>query len=465
MSVRAVLAFLIVLATAGPALAQQDPLQRAQTLFDEAQQHYLTKDYAGAADRFKQAYDARPLPSFLYNAAAAHHMQGKTSGDRAAYEFAVQYYQKYLTAEPTSADKATIEKSIAVLTAEIERLKPTEGAPPPEATPSAEVAALGDVATRSLVVIETEPQGANIYLDDKKNGVFAQTPWSGSIEGVHKVLIEKRGHKSKESTIAPDPNRLVVLQVVLSEEDYLGWVEIRSNVPGAAVFSDDKAAGAIGKTPYSGNFKPGKHTIWIQADGYDEFQQELTVIAGETHEIAADLSGAPVGYLNIRGVGLERARVIVDGKVACERGPCRTPVKEGKRSIVIARGGHKSYRTRLEVQARTEITIAPTLVEKPGRADAVVAYIFTAILAGGATGAYFYQKGLEPTDKYYDKRKYIRYGAYGGWGLAGVVGLSAIYYTFREKGAPSTGTIDVKALALTPVVDSEYAGLSVAGGF
>ena len=76
MSVRAVLAFLIVLATAGPALAQQDPLQRAQTLFDEAQQHYLTKDYAGAADRFKQAFDARPLPSFLYNAAAAHHMQG-----------------------------------------------------------------------------------------------------------------------------------------------------------------------------------------------------------------------------------------------------------------------------------------------------------------------------------------------------------------------------------------------------
>jgi len=466
MFVRAVLAVLIVLAAAGPAIAQQpDTLQRAQSLFDEAQQKYVAKDYGGAAEKFKEAYAARPLPSFLYNAAAAYHMQGKTKSDVAAYQLAVQYYQKFLTDEPKTTDKATIDKSIAVLTAEIARLKPAAGAPVPEATPSAEVTALGDVATRSLVVIETEPQGANIYLDDKKNGVFAQTPWSGSLDGPHTVLIEKRGHKSKESMIAPDPNRLVVLQVVLSEEDYLGWVEIRSNVPGAAVYSDDKASGAIGKTPYSGNFKPGKHTIWVDADGYDEHTEQLEVIAGETHEINATLSGSPVGYLNIRGAGLERARVLVDGSVVCEKGPCRTPVKEGNRAIVVSRSGYKPYRTRLDLQARTEVTIVPQLAEKPGRGDAVVAYVFTAVLAGGATGAYFYQKGLEPTDTYYDKRKYIRYGAYGGWGLAGVIGLSAIYYTFRDKGAPSSGQIDVKALALQPVVGSDFAGLSVGGGF
>jgi hypothetical protein len=141
--------------------------------------------------------------------------------------------------------------------------------PETAATPSEDVQKL-EQKTRSLVVIETEPQGANIYLDDKKGGVFAQTPWSGSLDGTHKVIIEKRGHKSKESTLSPDPNRLVILQVVLSEEDYLGWLEIRSNVPGASIFLDDKAAGAIGKTPFSGNLKPGKHVVWVTADGYDE---------------------------------------------------------------------------------------------------------------------------------------------------------------------------------------------------
>ncbi|MBP8806339.1 MAG: PEGA domain-containing protein [Kofleriaceae bacterium] len=469
---RLVLVFLSLAVALGTASAQQgDPLQRAQATFDEAQRNYQAKNYDLAAEGFKRSYEARPLPVALFNAAAAHHMKGKGSGDVAAYELAVQYYQKYLDAVPDAKDRPAIEKSMGVLSAEIVRIKTAAAAaagatPPPEATaPSVEVNALGDVATRSLVVIETEPQGANIYLDDKKNGVFAQTPWSGSLDGQHRVLIEKRGHKAKDALVTPDPNRLVVLQVVLSEEDYLGWVELKANVPGAQIFVDDKAAGAIGVTPYSGNFKPGKHQIWIAADGYDEFTQEIEVVAGETHEVAANLIGAPVGYLNIQGAKLERAKVKVDGKVLCEKGPCRVPVRQGKRTIVISRGGYKSYRAKLEVQAKTELVITPTLAPTPGRTDAVVAYIFAGLLAGGATGAYLYADKLEPADSQYDNRKYIRYGAYAGWGLAGVVGLSAIYYTFRDKGPPSRGTVDVRALALSPVVGREFAGLSVGGGF
>ncbi len=468
MFARVALVFVIVASLVGRASAQQpDALVKAQNFFAEAQGFYLAKNFDGAAEGFKKAYEARPQAQFLYNAAAAYHMKGKTTADVAAYELAVQYYQKYLGADPAASDKASVEKTVGVLTAEIERLKAAAAASQPTAAiaPSAEVAALGDVVTRSLVVIETEPQGANIYLDDKKNGVFAQTPWSGSLDGQHKILIEKRGHKAKDAVIAPDPNRLVVLQVVLSEEDYLGWIEVKANIPGALVYSDDKAAGPIGKTPFSGNFKPGKHKIWIAADGYDEYTEDIEIIAGKTHEIAANLRGAPVGYLNIRGANLERARVSVDGAVVCEKGPCRTPVREGKRTIVVSRSGFKPYRARLELQAKTELTVTPNLVRRPGRADAVVAYIFTGLLAGGATGAYFYAKGLKMDDSMYDQRTNIKYGAYAGWGLAGVVGLSAIYYTFRDKGPPSTGSVDVKALALTPAVGSDFAGLSVGGGF
>ncbi|MEZ4401490.1 MAG: PEGA domain-containing protein [Kofleriaceae bacterium] len=471
---RLVVVFVFVAGLVGLAHAQApDLLVKAQTAFEDAQRAYLSKDFDVAADNFKKAYEARPLPQFLYNAAAAHHMKGKATGSVEAYELAVQYYQKYLAADAQAADKAAVEKVVGVLDKEIARLKEaaaaaaaTPDAPPADlTTPSADVAALGDVATRSLVVIETEPQGANIYLDDKKNGVFAQTPWSGSLDGQHKILIEKRGHKSKDAVIAPDPNRLVVLQVVLSEEDYLGWVEIKSNVPGAAVYADDKAVGAIGTTPYSGNFKPGKHTVWIEADGYEPYSETIEVVAGETHEISPTLRGAPVGYLNIRGANLDKAKVSVDGKVVCQAGPCRTPVKEGKRAIVVSRGGYKPYRVKLEVQAKTELTVVPSLAKKPGRGDAVVAYIFAAALAGGATGAYLYQKDLTATDKYFDKRDTIKYGAYGGWGLAGVVGLSAIYYTFRDKGAPSKGTVDVKALALSPSIGDGFTGLAIGGAY
>ena len=464
LAVVATLGLLVLGLGARPAAAQQDALQRAQALYNDATAALAAKQYDAAADKFKAAYDAKPIVDLLYNIGATYHLKAREANDVAAYELARQYYQKYLDAAPNSEDREDIAKRLDVIAAEIERLKatpPDATTPPPPPPPEAAV----EVKPRSLVVIETEPQGANIYLDDKKNGVFAQTPWSGSIEGTHKVLIEKRGHKSKESTLVPDPNRLVVLQVVLSEEDYLGWVEIKSNVPGAQIFADDKSVGAIGVTPFSGNFKPGKHKIWVTADGYDEYATEIEVIAGEAGEIDAKLSGSPVGYLNIRSTGQGTTRVAADGKRICDNLPCRAPLAQGKHKIVLARAGYKPYRATLDFQARTELTLRPSLMKKPGRGDAVAAYIFAVVLAGGGTAAYWYATNAEEDDFQYENRKYIKYGAYAGWGLGGLVGLTAVYYTFRDKGPPSTATIDIRSLALSPAAGPGYAGLDVAGHF
>ena len=42
-----------------------------------------------------------------------------------------------------------------------------------------------------------------------------------------------------------------------------------------------------------------------------------------------------------------------------------------------------------------------------------------------------------------------------------MIGLAAVYYTFRDKGAPSTAQLDVRALALTPAIGREYDGLQM----
>jgi hypothetical protein len=235
--------------------------------------------------------------------------------------------------------------------------------------------------------------------------------------------------------------------------------------PGRQHLPRRQVGGRDRQTPFSGNLKPGKPTVWISADGYDETEHKIEIIAGETHEIAASLSGTPVGYLDIRGSGLDGARVYVDRELVCERAPCRKPIKEGTRTIAVARDGYKTYRTRIDIQARTELSIKPSLRKKPSRTDAVVAYIFAAAIAGGATYAFMYSNDLEMGDKNFDQKDNIKYGAFGGWGLAGVVGLSAVYYTFRDKGPPSTGTIDVRAVALEPTVGPGYGGVSLGGRF
>ncbi len=479
MKLSILLALSIVLgALASPAAADSPEWKAAQTSFNQAQQEYLAGRYDDAAAGFKKAYDARKMPQFLYNIGAAYHMKGKKAADAASYDTAIEYYKRYLAEDPEAPDRDKLQKAIGVLEEESRRLKAAPATPgtPPTATPSEAVEQLGDAKVRGLIVIESEPQGANIYINGKEKGPFAQTPWSGTMEGEFAYLVEKRGFKSKEGRTSADPSLLMVLQVVLSEEDYLGWLEIKSNVPGASIFLDDKSVGAIGKTPFSGNFKPGKHKVWISADGYEEVEQDIEVIAGETHEITAALKGSPVGYLNIRGVGIEATEISLDGEILCPRGPCRKPIREGRHRISVRRPGYKPYLTTIEVQAKTEISIKASLAKKPGRSDAVVAYVFSAAFLGG--GIYL---GLESNKNYdalkaelsagdppidqndprFTRGKYFAIGADAAYALSGVLGLAAIYYTFRDKGAPSTATLDVRALALTPAIGPEYAGLNM----
>ena len=67
------------------------------------------------------------------------------------------------------------------------------------------------------------------------------------------------------------------MHIALSEEHFLGWVEVASNVAGADVFLDRKEIGAIGRTPYTGHVKPGKHTIWLERVGYAPVRKEIEV--------------------------------------------------------------------------------------------------------------------------------------------------------------------------------------------
>lgn len=467
-----------------PAFAQTaDALKRAQQAFDQAQLDYLQGKYDDAAQGFESAYQARQFPQFLYNVGAAYHMKGKKGADAEAYGKAVEYYTKYLVADPTASDKPKVEKAISVLEAEIKRLKEvgaqpagTEGTEAPAATPSEEVEQLGDVKVRGLIVIESEPQNATIYLDDKKKGAFATTPWSGTLDGEHRIIIEKRGYKVAESTIAADPSKLFVLRAVMAQEDYLGWVEITANIPGAEIYIDDKTIGAVGRTPLSQNIKPGKHTIWVTADGYDEYTEEVEVIAGETHAVKAKLRGSPVGKLEVVGLGIEDSTIYIDGKVACERGPCLKSVQEGEHTVTVTRPGYKPYSRRITIQAKTQMQIKVGLAPTPSRSDAVVAYVLAA--GFGGAGVYLglqsqkYRDELrdeiasgnppvDPEDPRFLKGKAFAIAADATFVIAGVTALTAIYYTFRDKGPPSTALIDVRALALQPQIGPGYAGLGM----
>ena len=465
-------------AFAAPVRAQSaDAMKKAQAAFDAAQGEYLQGKFDEAAAGFQEAYAARAFPQFLYNVAAAYHMKGKKTSDVAAYEKAVEFYKRYLSEEPTATDKDSVEKAIGVLEAEITRLKSTVSAGSGASAPaSQEVEKLGDVKVRGLVVIITEPQNATIYLDDKKKGPFHTTPWSGSLEGEHKLIIEKRGYKVVESTISADPTKLVQFVATMAQEDYLAWIEVASNVPKSDVFIDDKSIGAVGQTPWSQQIKPGKHTFWISKEGYDEYTESFDIAPGETKAIKGTLKGTPVGKLAVTGMGIEDSTISVDGKVLCERGPCLRSVPEGDHLVSVSRPGFKPYTRKITIEAKTETSVKVALVPTPSRSDAVVAYVLTGVFLGGGIFA-----GVEANNLHDQLQKEIAAGnpppasddprflrgkiyaiaADGAFAISAIAAATAIYYTLRDKGPPSTALIDAKSIAVLPEVSSQYAGLGM----
>jgi hypothetical protein len=502
MSLRVLSAICVVLcALAAPADAQSaDALKRAQSAFDQAQLDYLQGNYDKAAQGFQDAYSARQFPQFLYNVASSFYMKAKKDGDGPSYEKAVEYYRRYLQEQPDATDKAKVERAIEVLEGEIKRLKDgtAQGSGAGSGSPdvgsagsgsaatqvtdkvSKAVQELGDTKVRGLIVVESEPQNATIYLDDRKKGPFATTPWSGSLDGEHRIIIEKRGYQVSESTISADPSKLFVLRAVMSQQSNLGWVEITSNIPNSDIFIDDKNQGAVGRTPMSQNISPGKHTFWISAEGYDEYKEDVDIIAGANHTVKASLKGSPVGKLNIIGLGIEDSQIIVDGHVLCERGPCLKGLHEGDHDVLVTRPNYKPYRRRVNLQAKTETSIRATLQPNPSRSDAVIAYILAAGFGGG--GIYLglqansidkslktdINNGQPPPDSNdprFLKGKIYAIAADAAFGVSAITFLTAIYYTFRDKGQPSAGLIEVRALSLGPDIRPDFTGVALGGHF
>jgi hypothetical protein len=485
MNTRVLIAICIAIgALTGPrAFAQDaDALKKAQASFDQAQTDYLQGRYDEAAKEFQDAYAARPFPQFLYNVGAAYHMKGKKASDVEAYGKAVEFYKKYLVEEPNAADRPKVEKAIGVLEAEIKRLKDAaaqgSGAGSGSAAaagPSQEVQSLGEVKVRGLVVIESEPQGATVYLDDTKKGAFATTPWSGSLDGEHKIMLEKKGYRPTDTTIIADPTKLIVFKAGMSQDSYLSWLDVTSNVAGADFYIDDKSV-APRKAPAGTNIPPGKHTVWVTAEGYDEYQETIDVAPGQNYTVKAMLKGSPLGRLDVIGLGIEDSKIILDGKELCDHGPCIKNVPEGDHTLTVVRPGFKPYTKRITIQQKQETSVKMYQAPEASRTDAIVAYVLTGVFVGAGIYAGLQSSSLhddlnkeiaagmpppDSNDPRFLKGKIYAIGADTAFALAGISAITAIYYTFRDKGAPTRAQIDARALALQPEVGAHYAGLGM----
>jgi tetratricopeptide (TPR) repeat protein len=116
------------------ASAHSDPAERtAKRHFDRGQKLFALGKFDEALDEYQQAYDAKPIPDFLFNIGQCH--RNLNNFDAAIFSF-----KKYLKLAPDAENRDQVEEYIADLEAEQEKdnarklrlVKEQPPPPPPE---------------------------------------------------------------------------------------------------------------------------------------------------------------------------------------------------------------------------------------------------------------------------------------------------------------------------------------------
>jgi predicted Ser/Thr protein kinase len=115
-----------------------------------------------------------------------------------------------------------------------------------------------------------------------------------------------------------------------------GQLRVTANVPGARI-SVDGGSNADWVAPYTiSELSVGTHQVVVSKEGYDDYQQSVTIEAGKTYLVSAPLSEASgeVAF-ETTPTGLE---VLIDGK-SIGVGPTRATLSAGTHTYSVTRAG------------------------------------------------------------------------------------------------------------------------------
>lgn len=485
--------FVSTSAVAQRARPSRQVLEQARTRMEQGQAYFLQGRFAEAAAEFDAAYGIHPFSAFLFNAGVAY----ETAGD---LPHALEYFRRYVATETNASERAEVETRIAGLEARArereERLAreraerdaagqtvvstpPQEESAPEPAAPAPQVVE----QLLSLVAIETEPAGATVTVSNASGTVATGTaPLEQTLShGAYHIVIEHPDYNRFERDVDIRPGVFNRLFLNLSQGEFLGYVRVRSDPPGAGVVFDDRGAGARGVTPFEGPLRTGHHRVWIERQGYDPIEREFDVSVGDEVRIDVDLERVSYGRLRVVG-NLRGSRVYIDGAQVGTI-PWEGQVEGGTRVVRVEQDGMKAWEAPVEVARGQLRPIRVRLRPAMGRGGAIVAGIIGGLSLGGGIGISIYVSELHGelerarsagTLQLDDSRLPVGYwmsiAQFVGYGLAAVAGSLALFYALYDDLPPSEGTVlDPRDWTLLPMLSpgggagGDVFGLSLSG--
>ncbi|HJL27584.1 MAG TPA: PEGA domain-containing protein, partial [Polyangiaceae bacterium LLY-WYZ-15_(1-7)] len=499
---------------AAPVAAQSERelLQRAREAMERGQEAYLAQSYAEAAASFMAAYEAKPFSAFLYNAGIAYERNGDVER---AIELYARYLDEEpdaadseevrerlarlrelvgddtpdgtapdgttpdgttpdgTTPDGTAPDGTTPDGTTPDGTAP-DGTAPDGTAPdgtapdgtaPDGTTPSGTGPAIGATPQRTLVdaperqmksllSVETVPGDARVTLRQGDRTVATgPSPFAATLdEGEYEISVEHPDYRTVSRSMRIRPGKVYVAILEMSQGEFLGYLRVVTDPPGADVYIDDREAGAVGQTPFQNPVTTGEHHVWIERPGYETEERDVEVAIGE--DVTQQLQLTRVTYGRIRIVGnVPGAIVLVDGQEVGEV-PYEGQHEAGPHRITVRHDGMKDWEELVDIQRGQLTPIRVRLRPAVSRSGAWATASLGVIVLGGGIALGLLGDGLE-TDLANDRDagrladddprilrgKIFNGAANAAFGVAGLLGLLSLYYFVRDPLPDSEGTV------------------------
>jgi PEGA domain len=158
---------------------------------------------------------------------------------------------------------------------------------------------MGEVRFEGATKLEKD---SGVWVDGGYVGYLKELKGSKKVlllPGEHTIAVRQSGFDDFTQKIVVEPGQVQTVQVVLHQmaqthaPDITATLKVTVQPGRAAVFLDDKYighAGELGGAAHSLLISPGKHRIKVELPGYQTFETEVNLLAGQKSEVKTELA-------------------------------------------------------------------------------------------------------------------------------------------------------------------------------
>lgn len=455
--------------------AEKDPkVLELRELYENAHVAFLAGRYLDAAAAFDAGYaQSEGMTAFLYNAAVAWEQAGN-------FEQALERYAEYMTKAPDAEDYDEVAKRVEQLRTAVAEQR--------------EVAMDRIAETKGVITLTSSPAGAEVRLDNPAGPVFALTPYQGTLPpGEHVLYVTAPGYKVSKRAFPDNSGKYLIGHFALSEEYFLGQLEVNSPVVGADVYlvqiadaqgaeipRSAEAPPPVGKIPFANQLTPGTWELRVAKDGYVDYTKVIEIEQGKVRTVDVRLDVEATGQVTFNAAteASEGANVLLAGSFICEI-PCSHEFTPGHYEITVEKAKLKDLFFEVDVARADRIVVDITMEPKTKRRGAAISGALMAVTAG--TGVFFGLQARKTEQSLRDdaannvqfdtsdprRRRGLVQSVVADslFGATAVLGALTLYYALRKTGEPSRGELRTDSLSehqpvLTPTFGRGTVGVA-----